>query len=226
MRQTTRSILTCLACWSTASLAAADGQTLHTAGAAGPAAPPPTTTRAVPESPYDPPESTPTSPAPARKPASAPAGFGPAGTSELGAAFGVTIASDVRDLSATLALGRFVAERFELSALASIAHVKAGAQSATLWSSLIEPAYHVVIAPSAVGVLGMGVGVAYTPQLGTGFAVAPRIGVRFRVGGLGVFTPALSYSYVTHRALDPIAELAADAVTRALRIQLGYAITW
>ncbi|MEO7735765.1 MAG: hypothetical protein ABIY55_32720 [Kofleriaceae bacterium] len=180
-------------------------------------------TAGAPESPYDP--SAPTSTSPATKPASAP-GFGHAGASELGVAFGATIASDVRDLSATLAFGRFVAERFELSAIASIANVQAGAQSATLWSSLLEPAYHVVLSPSIVGVLGMGVGAAYTRRRGTGLTVAPRIGVRFAVGDRGVFTPALSYTYVTHRALDPIAELADDAVTRALRIQLGYAITW
>jgi hypothetical protein len=218
MSGTTRTILLWLACGGTASLAAADDQTLHTAGARTPAvsAPPPPSTTASPESPYDPPPAKPV----------APPGYGDAGSTELGAAFGATIAADVRDLSASLAIGRFVAARFELSALASLASVKAGAQSATLWSTVVEPAYHLVLAPSIFGVLGMGVGVAYTRRLGTGLAIAPRIGVRFAVGRHGVLTPALSFTYVTHRALDPIADLAADAVTRALRIQLGFAITW
>ena len=179
---------------------------MHTTGAPASAVP----TTGSPESPYDPP----------------PPRYGDAGRTELGAAFGATIAADVRDLSASIAIGRFVAPRFELSALASIANVQAGAQSATLWSSVVEPAYHLALAPSIDGLLGMGVGVAYTRRLGTGLAVAPRIGVRFPVGRFGVLTPALSFTYVTHRALDPVAELATDAVTRALRIQLGYAITW
>jgi hypothetical protein len=207
VRQTTRSILICIAIWRATSLAAADGQTLHT-----------------PESPYDAPP--PANPVATPANPVAPPGFGHAGSSELGAAFGVTIAADVRDLSGSLTIGRFVAERFELSALASLANVKAGAQSATLWSTVIEPAYHLALAPSIAGMLGMGVGVAYTHRLGTGLAVAPRIGVRFPVGRFGVVTPTLSYAYVTHRALDPVADLAANAVTRALRIQLGYAITW
>jgi hypothetical protein len=217
VRQTTRSILTCIASWSAASISAADGQPLHSPGAPAPVTAPSTTT-ASPESPYDAP-ATPIAPPP-------PSGYGRTGSTELGAAFGVTIAADVRDLSASLAIGRFVAERFELSALASVANVKAGAQSATLWSTLVEPAYHLALAPQIFGLLGMGVGVAYTHRLGTGLAVAPRIGVRFAVGRLGVITPTLSFSYVTHRALDPVADLAATAVARALRIQLGYAITW
>jgi hypothetical protein len=215
VRQTTRSILTCVASWRAASLAAADGQPLHTPRAPSPVGAAPATT-ASPESPYDPPATTPATPP----------RYAEAGSSELGAAFGVTIAADVRDLSGSLMIGRFVADRFELSALASIANVQAGAQSATLWSTVIEPAYHVALAPSIFGMLGMGVGVAYTHRLGTGLTVAPRIGVRFAIGRSGVFTPALAYAYVTHRVLDPAADLAVDAVTRALRIQLGYAITW
>ena len=188
------------------SLARADDRALHNATSA-PTTPSPSSlpTTASPISPYDPPTND--------------------GRIEFGAAFGATIASDVRDLSATLMLGRFVTERLELGALASVARLEAGARSATLWSTVIEPAYHLPLTAGVDGVLGMGIGLAYHHQLGAGLAVAPRIGVRFVVGR-HVVTPALAYTYVTHRALDADADLAVIGVTRALRLQLGYAIRW
>ena len=154
--------------------------------------------------------------------------YGPprAGQLELGVAFGAMVAGDVRDVSATLIAGRFVTEWLELSALASVAQLRAGTQRATLWSSVVEPAYHLALAHDLDGVLGLGVGVAYHHQLGAGLAIAPRVGVRFAVGRHGVLTPALSYSFVTHGALDADADLAVIGVTRALRLQLGYAIRW
>lgn len=182
---------------------------------------PPTTTGS-PESPYD---DAPTAQTDAGHADAADDGV-QAGRVELGAAVSAMISSQVRDASATLSFGRFVAERFELLALASVTSLDAGTQAATMWSSLIEPAYHLPLAPATLGVLGMGVGAAYTRALGVGLAVAPRIGVRFRVGRRSVITPALSYVYVTHRALDPADDLAVIAVTGALRLQLGYAVTW
>src|SRR4051812_43688993 len=128
----------------------------------------------APQSPYDPPQAPPS--------ATPRTGYGHAGRFELGGAAGVSVTSDVRDVRAAPAIGWFVAERFELSAIASVANLKAGARSATLWSTLIEPSYHVALDAHTFGVLGMAVGVAYQRRLGTGLAVAPRIGLEFVVG--------------------------------------------
>src|SRR4051812_7591033 len=103
-RTTTMSVRATLLCFASCGLsrAAADDRTLHTAATSPSVSPP----RAMPISPYDPP------PSPSR-----------AGQLELGAAFGATIAADVRDLSATVLAGRFVTDWLELSALASVAHL-------------------------------------------------------------------------------------------------------
>jgi hypothetical protein len=218
-----RSNLICVATWGATSIAVADPPRDDAAGQAPAAASPAqTATAASPESPYD----VAIAPAPPL-PRVAPANdYGHAGQFELGGAFGVTVASDVRDLSGALSFGRFVADHLKLSATASVAHLQAGARSATLWSLLVEPSYHLRLDHRTFGVLCMGVGAAYEHQLGTGFAVAPRIGVNFLVGNRGVVTPALAYEYVTHRALNGAEDLAVAAVTGALRIQLGYATTW
>ena len=171
----------------------------------------------APQAPYDPPQAPPS--------ATPRTGYGHAGRFELGGAGGVSVASDVRDVRVAPAIGWFVAERFELSAIASVAHLKAGAQSATLWSTLLEPSYHVALDDRTFGVLGMGIGVAYQRRLGTGLAVAPRIGLEFVVGRALVITPALAYDYVTHRALDD-GDVAVAGVTSALRLQLGLAASW
>jgi hypothetical protein len=149
-----------------------------------------------------------------------------AGQTTLGGALGITATPDVRDVSAALAVGRFVADGFALSAITSVARVETDGRTATLWSMIAEPSYHLPLGRRTFGVLGMGVGMAYVKQLGAGFAVAPRIGASFALGRRSVVTPALAYEYVTHRALDRDAEPALVAVTGALRIQLGYAATW
>jgi hypothetical protein len=244
VRLTNRSIFLCLASWLAASFAAADGQTLHNADAthapsvrtrtpsppnapatrAAPSAPRSGRTSGFPESPYDT-DGGSTTPLSASRTTGADRLVQP-GRIELGVAFSAMIAADVRDVSATLSFGRFVAERFELRALGGVANLEAGAQTATQWSTTIEPAYHLPLAPATFAVLGMGVGVAHTGALGLGLAVAPRLGVRFHVGRWGVVTPALAFVYVTHRALDRSDELAVGALTGALRLQLGYALGW
>jgi hypothetical protein len=152
-------------------------------------------------------------------------GYGHAGTIAVGVAAGATLASDVRDVSVTPRIGWFVAERFEVAATASLARLDTGAQAATLWSMLAEPAYHLAVADRTFAVLGMGVGAAYVHELGTGLAVAPRVGLEFVVGRALVITPALAYTYVAHRALDA-GDVAVAGVTGALRLQLGVAATW
>jgi hypothetical protein len=132
----------------------------------------------------------------------------------------------VRDVSIAPSAGRFVADNFELAAVASVSHTRAADQSITVWSTLAEPSYHLPLTATAFGVLGMGVGAAYERHLGTGLAVAPRIGVSFALGGTLVVTTALAYQYVTHSALDQRDQSAIVDLTSALRITAGVAARW
>lgn len=122
--------------------------------------------------------------------------------------------------------GRFVADNVELSAVAGVSNVKAADQSATVWSALVGPSYHLPLGPSTAGVLGMGVGIAYEHTLGSALAVAPRIGASFAIGGRSIVSVALSYDYLTHSALEGRTQAALIAMTSALRVTIGYAVRW
>ena len=148
------------------------------------------------------------------------------GMLEVGGSFGLLIASGVRDVAVTASLGRFVADNVELSAVAGVGNVKAADRSATVWSTLVEPSYHLPLGPTSWGVLGMGAGVAYVRALGTALAIAPRIGASFAVGRSGIVTTALSYQYITHSALESRTQAAVVAITGALRLEFGYAVRW
>jgi hypothetical protein len=158
--------------------------------------------------------------------AGAPGDYSRSGMLELGGSFGLLIASGVRDVAVAASLGRFVADNVELSAVAGVSDVKAADQSATVWSTLVEPSYHLPLGRTSWGVLGMGIGAAYEHTLGTGLAVAPRIGASFVVGGSSIVTTALSYEYITHSATESRTEAALIAVTSALRVNIGYAVRW
>jgi hypothetical protein len=155
-----------------------------------------------------------------------PVGYGRPGVLELGGSFGLTVASGIRDMNLSPSLGWFVADNLELSAIGSVANVKAGDQDATVWSALVEPSYHLPFNRTMFGFLGMGIGAAYEQRLGTGFAVAPRIGANFLVGRSGILSPALSYEYITHNTMDDQTDVTLVAVTSALRVNVGYTAMW
>ena len=155
-----------------------------------------------------------------------PVGYGRPGVLELGGAFGLTVASGIRDMNLSPSVGWFVANNLELSAIASVANVKADDQSATVWSAVLEPSYHLPFNRTMFGFVGMGVGAAYEQKLGTGLAVAPRIGANFLVGRSGILTPALSYEYITHDAMDNGNDVTVVAITSALRVNVGYTAMW
>lgn len=158
--------------------------------------------------------------------AGAPGDHSRSGMLEIGGSFGLLIASGVRDVAVAASVGRFVADNVELSAVASVSHVKAAEQSATVWSTLVEPSYHLPLGVTSSGVLGMGVGAAYEHTLGGGLAIAPRIGASFAVGGTSIVTTALSYEYITHSAMESRTQAALIAMTSALRVTIGYAVRW
>lgn len=157
--------------------------------------------------------------------------FARAGVLELGGSAGLMIAQDMRDFNVSPQLGYFIVDNVEMSAILSVANIKAGAgDSSTIWSALIEPSFHVPFNRSMFGFAGVGVGAAYVDPLGTGLAVAPRIGMDFMVGRSGILRPSLSYEYTTHDAKGTMSggtgEVTLVAISSALRVNIGYAGMW
>ena len=157
-------------------------------------------------------------------------GYGRAGVLELGGSAGLMIAPNFRNVNIAPSIGWFVADNLELSAIFGVSNVKAGDESATLWSALIEPSYHLPFNRSTFGFMGMGIGAAYVSELGAGLAVAPRIGANFLVGRSGVLTPSLSYEYTTHN-VDSVSEgdmqdVTLVSVSSAMRFNVGYTAMW
>jgi hypothetical protein len=152
-------------------------------------------------------------------------GYGRAGVLELGGSAGLQMSSQFRSISVNPSIGWFVADNLELSAILGVNNIKAGDNSATMWSAVIEPSYHLPFNRSTFGFLGMGVGAAYEQQLGAGLAVAPRIGANFLVGRSGVLTPSLQYQYITHNSMvqDNVTVV---ALTSALSVNVGYTAMW
>jgi len=157
-------------------------------------------------------------------------GYGRAGVLELGGYAGMMIAPGFRNVNVSPMLGWFVSDNIELSAILGLSNIKAGDESSTVWSALVEPSYHVPFNRTTFGFVGMGIGAAYVSGLGTGLAVAPRIGANVMVGRSGVLTPSLSYEYTTHNvetvSEDDMKNITLVAVSSSLRINIGYTAMW
>jgi hypothetical protein len=152
-------------------------------------------------------------------------GYGRAGVLELGGSAGLQMSSEFRSLSINPSIGWFVADNLELSAILGVSNIKAGDESATMWSAVVEPSYHLPFNRSVFGFLGMGIGAAYEQRLGAGLAVAPRIGANFLVGRSGVLTPSLQYQYITHNSMVED-DVTVVALTSALSVNVGYTAMW
>jgi len=108
-----------------------------------------------------------------------------------------------------------------------VSNIKAGTQSATVWSALVEPSYHLPFTRTMFGFLGLGAGAAYVSQLGTGFALAPRIGGNFMIGRSGILTPSLSYEYTTHNVnSSEMDNVTLVSISGELRVNIGYTAMW
>jgi hypothetical protein len=157
-------------------------------------------------------------------------GYGRPGVLELGGSAGLMIAPNFRNVNVSPSIGWFLAENLELSAILGVSNIKAGDESATVFSALVEPSYHLPFNRTMFGFMGVGIGGAYVSKLGGGLAVAPRIGANFLVGRSGVLTPSLSYEYTTH-SIEKVGEemgkdIALLAVSSALRVNIGYTAMW
>ncbi|HEX2686514.1 MAG TPA: hypothetical protein VHN14_07845 [Kofleriaceae bacterium] len=153
--------------------------------------------------------------------------YGRAGVLELGGSAGLMMASKFRNVNIAPSLGWFVADNLELSTILGVSNIKAGNESATVWSALLEPSYHLPFNRTTFGFVGLGVGAAYVSQLGTGFAIAPRLGANLTVGRSGILTPSLSYEYTTH-SVDSgnMQNVTLVSISSALRINIGYTAMW
>src|SRR5215207_8123282 len=69
-------------------------------------------------------------------------GYGRAGVLELGGSAGLTLAQDIRAVNFSPSIGWFLIDNFELSAILDATNLKAGGESATLFSALVEPSFH------------------------------------------------------------------------------------
>ena len=160
-----------------------------------------------------------------------PTGYARAGVLELGGAAGLTLAQDIRAINFSPSIGWFLIDNFELSAILDVTNLKAGGSSATLFSAMLEPSFHLPFNRSMFGFVGIGVGGAYVSQLGAGVAVAPRLGMDFLVGRSGILRPSLSYEYTTHDAMGAVGpngqtEVTLVAISSALRFNVGYSTMW
>jgi hypothetical protein len=158
-------------------------------------------------------------------------GYGREGVHELGGSAGLTMAQDIRAVNFSSSIGWFLVDNFELSGILDVANLKAGGDSATLFSALVEPSLHLPFNPSMFGFIGMGVGASYVSEMGSGMAVAPRLGMDFLVGRSGILRPSLSYQYTTHDAMSGADEdgnqnVTLVAISSALRFNIGYSTMW
>jgi hypothetical protein len=145
---------------------------------------------------------------------------------ELGGSAGFTVASNYRNINVSPTIGWFLADNFELSAILSISNIKTNGDSATLWSALAEPSYHLPFNRSVFGFLGLGLGASHVSSLGTGFAFAPRLGSNIMIGRSGVLTPSISYQYTTINNMESEDGVMVVALTSALLFNLGYTAMW
>jgi hypothetical protein len=156
--------------------------------------------------------------------------YGRAGVLELGGSAGLMMAPDFRNVNIAPSIGWFVADNLELSGIFGVSNIKAGTESSTVLSALVEPSYHLPFNRTTFAFFGMGVGYAHIKAVGGGLAVAPRVGANFLVGRSGVLTPSLSYEYTTHDVkstpVGDMRDVTLVAVSSALRINIGYTAMW
>ncbi|MBV8756086.1 MAG: hypothetical protein JO257_02350 [Deltaproteobacteria bacterium] len=157
--------------------------------------------------------------------------YGQLGTVELGASAGLTLASNLRDVSFSPSVGYFVGDTFEISGLLGVTNIAAGNESSTVFSALVEPSFHFATNRDMFAFIGMGVGGAYVSPLGAALAVQPRVGLNFLVGQSGVLTPSLSYEYTMHNTMsarlpDGTTDVTLLAVSSTLRANIGYSVIW
>ena len=155
-----------------------------------------------------------------------PTGYARAGVLELGGSAGLTLATNINQVTVAPSLGWFVTDDLELSAMLDLTRVATDTDSAMIATGLIEPSYHLPFNRTTFGFMGIGMGVSYVDAIGAGFAMAPRVGANFLLGRSGILTPSASFMYTTHDVQDPTGPTQLVAISSALRLNIGYTVMW
>lgn len=156
--------------------------------------------------------------------------YGRAGVVELGGAASFATASDYTQFSLRPSVGWFFTNNLELSAILGINYLKVedeagNSNSATTWSLLAEPSYHLPLSSTMWAFLGIGAGVSHVAD-DTGFALAPRLGMNFLVGRSGILTPALLLQYTTTEAVEAGNGQTLVGVSTTFGVSVGYTVMW
>lgn len=152
--------------------------------------------------------------------------YGRAGVLELGGSAGFLAASGFQSLSVNPSVGWFLADNLQMSAIMGVSYVSTAESSATLFSLLVEPSYHVPFSQRTFGFLGLGMGGSSAKDVGFGFAIAPRLGANILIGRSGILTPSLSYQYTTHEVTEMRQDTPLAAISTALMANIGYTVMW
>ncbi|MCA9556944.1 MAG: hypothetical protein H6704_15505 [Myxococcales bacterium] len=151
--------------------------------------------------------------------------YGRAGVLELGGSIGFTSAEDFTQVSANPQIGWFFADNLQLSALSGVTYAEVDDDSATTFSLVAEPSYHLPFNDRTFAFFGLGAGVAYASDPGAGFLVQPRLGMNFLVGRSGILSPYVSAQYST---VDSVSTQRGTvlAVDFAVAGNIGYTVMW
>jgi hypothetical protein len=161
--------------------------------------------------------------------------YGRAGVLELGGSAGFRGASNFTQLNFDPSIGWFVADNIELTGILGVTYAKLRDDDRTLVRALIEPSFHLPFTQTLFGFIGIGAGVAYTPEEtdmtsgekfgGAGFALSPRIGANILVGRSGVLTPSFNVDYATTEVAT-IGQQALIGVSVTYGLNIGYTVMW
>ncbi len=148
--------------------------------------------------------------------------YGEKWSREAGVSAGLMAAPNLYAATISPQFGWFIADHIEVSMIASLTRVEAGAGSSTMATAILEPSYHYEIDRKTQMVGGMGFGYAYLSDRGHGATYAVRGGLQFLVGRSGIFAPTVSYEFRTQDDKLVSHDLAYLVTHNALRLNLGY----
>lgn len=127
--------------------------------------------------------------------------FASAGVVEVGGHGSVELAPNLKLVSMRPQIGWFLADNFQLSAIAELAWSQVeleggGDDNRTLFGLYAEPSYHLPFNNRTLGFIGVGVGPTYDSNE-FGFSIRPRLGLDVLLGRSGIFRPAFEVTYST-----------------------------
>ena len=154
-----------------------------------------------------------------------PVAYARGGVLELGGGMTWSQTSQQTMFALTPTIGWFFTDNIELSAIAQLNYNRAGSQSATYVTGLIEPSVHFPVAETTFIFGGWGLGATYERNKGAGFAMAPRLGLNVLIGRSGILTPSATMNWSSNSNIrTPEGTLLAVSTTWGANI--GYTVMW